>query len=91
MPILKLNRDDELREFEFNLDYLMSMTAKELFAKMVQRSDEIKEMLIRYGYRKPVAIIKRSPSSVRRHRRQRVSRTRIRKNNSGPRYPHQTD
>ncbi len=78
MPILKLERDDEEREFEFNLDYLMSLTTQELFDKMVQRSNEIKEMLIRYGHREPVAIIKRPARPLRRHRRERVSSARVR-------------
>ncbi len=79
MPILKLDRDDEAREFEFELDYLMSLTTRELFDKMIQRSNEIKEMLIRDGHREPVAIIKRPARPLRRYRRQRVPGTRIRK------------
>lgn len=78
MPILKLEKDDEDLEFEFNLEYLMTLTTGEQFAKMTQRSNEIKEMLIRYGHRKPVAVIKRSPGPVRRHRGKRISRSRVR-------------
>ncbi|MGB8647232.1 MAG: hypothetical protein WCF84_18485 [Anaerolineae bacterium] len=65
MPILKLGRHDAKRELEFELDYMASFTTSELFAKMVQRSNEIKEMLIRYGHRKPVAIIKRPARALR--------------------------
>ena len=68
-PILKLALDDEKREFEANLEYLRSHTTQQLFDKMIQRSNEIKEMLIRYGHRESVAIIKRPARPLRRHRR----------------------
>jgi hypothetical protein len=58
-PILKLDHDDEERERAFELDYLLSLTTRERFELMIRRSDEIKRMLIRYGHRKPVEIVKR--------------------------------
>jgi hypothetical protein len=58
-PILKLDRDDEERELEFELAYQRSLTTEERFRMMFQKSRELAEMLIRYGHRKPVEIIKR--------------------------------
>ncbi len=58
-PILKLNSHDEERERTFELDYLLSLSTKERFQMMIQKSDEIKRMLIRHEYRKPVEVIKR--------------------------------
>jgi len=58
-PILKLNSHDEERERTFELDYLLSLSTKERFQMMIQKSDEIKRMLIRHEYRKPIEVIKR--------------------------------
>ena len=80
--ILKLALDDEEREFEANLEYLCSHTTQQLFDKMIQRSNEIKEMLIQNGYRSPAAIIKRSARSIRRHRSKRLSRARVCQNHA---------
>ncbi len=75
--VLILDHDDPEREFEFELEYLMSLTTQQLFDKMIRRSNEIKEMLIQNGYRESVAIIKRPARPVRRHRSKRVSRARL--------------
>lgn len=58
-PILKLNYHDEERERTFELDYLLSLSTKERFQMMIQKSNEIKRILIRHEYRKPVEVIKR--------------------------------
>ena len=58
-PILKLDHDDEERELEFELDYLLSLTTAQRFEMMIRQSDEIKRTLIRNGHRKPVEIVKR--------------------------------
>lgn len=58
-PVLKLDRDDEERELEFELAYQRSLTTEERFRMMFQKSREIAEMLIRHGHRKPFEIIKR--------------------------------
>ncbi|MBT9137873.1 hypothetical protein B9J77_04925 [candidate division NPL-UPA2 bacterium Unc8] len=58
-PILKLSNHDEKRERAFELEYLLSLTTKERFQMMIQKSDEIKRTLIRNGYRRPIEIIKR--------------------------------
>ena len=59
VPILKLDRSDESRELEFELDYQLSLSVEERFQMMFQKSREIKEMLVNNGYRKPFEIIKR--------------------------------
>ena len=53
-PILILDHDDPEREFEFELKYLMSLTTQQRFEMMIKRSNDVKEMLIRHGYRRPV-------------------------------------
>jgi hypothetical protein len=60
MPVLKLGKDDENREIEFELHYLKSLTTKERFLIMQNKSDEMKKMLRKRGYRKPTKIVKRS-------------------------------
>ena len=58
-PILKLENDDQDRELEFELEYQLSLTVKQRFRMMFQKSRELAEMLDRYGHRKPFEIIKR--------------------------------
>jgi hypothetical protein len=60
MPVLKLEKDDENREIEFELSYLKSLTTKESFLLMQKKSEEIKKMLRSRGYRKSSEIVKRS-------------------------------
>ena len=43
MPVLKLDKDDETREIEFELHYLMSLTVKERFHMMLMKSEEMKK------------------------------------------------
>ncbi|MGQ9585871.1 MAG: hypothetical protein ACUVXG_10790 [Anaerolineae bacterium] len=57
--ILKLERDDEERELEFELAYLRSLTTEQRFELMFRKSRELAEVLLRCGYRKPVEIVKR--------------------------------
>lgn len=75
--ILKLVHDDPEREFEFELEYLMSLTTQQRYKMMFERSREMMERMIRYGHIKPVEIIKRAARPVRRHRRNRVSKARF--------------
>jgi hypothetical protein len=60
-PILEvgLGEEDEERELEFELDYLASLTVQERFMLLFRRAREIREMLLRYGYRKPFEIVER--------------------------------
>jgi hypothetical protein len=59
MPVLKLEKDDEKKEIEFELCYLRSLTARERFLLMQKKSEEIKKMLRSRAYRKPPEIVKR--------------------------------
>ena len=56
--ILLVKGDQPKLELEFELDFQASLTTKQRFEMMFIRSNQIKEMLIRHGYRKPVEIIK---------------------------------
>ena len=60
MPVLKLEKDDENREIEFELCYLKSLTTRERFLLMQKKTEEMKKMLRKRGYRKPSEIFKRS-------------------------------
>jgi hypothetical protein len=60
MAVLKLDKDDENREIEFELCYLKSLTTRERFMLMQKKSEEIKKMLRARGYRKSPEIVKRS-------------------------------
>ena len=60
MAILKIEKDDENREIEFELSYLRSLTTRERFMLMQKKSEEIKKMLRSRGYRKSFEIVKRS-------------------------------
>jgi len=60
MPVLKLEKDDENREIEFELCYLKSLTTRERFLLMQKKTEEIKKMLRKCGYRKSSEIVKRS-------------------------------
>lgn len=59
MAVLKIEKDDENREIEFELSYLKSLTTRERFMLMQKKSEEIKKMLRSSGYRKATEIIKR--------------------------------
>jgi hypothetical protein len=60
MAVLKIEKDDENREIEFELSYLKALTTRERFLLMLNKSDEIKKMLVKYGYRKSAEIVKRT-------------------------------
>jgi hypothetical protein len=57
--ILKLAKDDPEREFEFELEYMLSLTTQQRFEMMHNASQRVMETLIRHGHRKPVEIVKR--------------------------------
>ena len=77
-PILKLTRDDPKRELEFELDYMASLTARQRYALMFQRSREMMERMIRHGHLNPIEIVKRPARRVRHHRRNGISNARVR-------------
>ena len=60
MPILILDRDDEAREMEFELEYQQSLTTQQRIALLEEKRKFIQQQLCRYGHRKPFEIIKRS-------------------------------
>ena len=60
MAVLKLTRDNEALEIEFELRYLKTLTTKDRFFMMQQKSDEMKKLLRKHGYGKSTEIIKRA-------------------------------
>ncbi len=62
MAVLKLDKDDEKREVIFECDFLFSLSTKERFALMNNKSEIIKRTLLRHGYRKPVEITEAPPA-----------------------------
>ena len=66
MAILKLDKHDEAKEIEFELDYLTSLTTRERFEMMFQKREELLNLLSsatgkRNERRKTTEIIKREP------------------------------
>jgi hypothetical protein len=62
MAILKLDKHNEEKEIEFELDYLTSLTTKQRFQMMFQKTKEMLSLLKKNEYRKVTEIIKRKPS-----------------------------
>ena len=60
MAVLKLERDDERREIEFELDYLASLTTRQRFQMMLQKSREMALLLKRNGRRRSTQVVKRT-------------------------------
>ena len=62
MAILKLDRHDEDKEIEFELDYLTSFTTSRRFEMMFRKTREILSLLKkRKTNRKVTEVIKRKP------------------------------
>lgn len=62
MAILKLDRHDEDKEIEFELDYLMSLTTSQRFQMMFTKTQEILSLLKKPNANRAVTtIIKRKP------------------------------
>jgi hypothetical protein len=60
MAILKLDKDDEKKEIEFELDYLTSLTTSQRFQLMFRKTQEMLSLLKeRNEHRKITEIIKR--------------------------------
>jgi hypothetical protein len=57
--ILILKDHNETDEIDFELDYLLSLSIRERFLLMENRSLEIKNLLAEHGHRRPTEIIKR--------------------------------
>ena len=60
MAVLKLEKDDEQREIEFELDYLTSLTTQQRFQMMAQKSREMILLLRRNEHRKSTQVVKRT-------------------------------
>lgn len=60
MAVLKLEKNNESQEIEFELDYLTSLTTRQRFQMMLQKSREMALLLKRNGRRKSTQVIKRT-------------------------------
>ena len=60
MRILKMNKHNDKQEIEFELKYLKSLSIKERFKMMFQKTREMMELLERNGHRRPFEVIKRT-------------------------------
>ena len=60
MAVLKLKKANERREIEFELDYLASLTTRQRFGMMLQKSREMALLLKRNGRRKSTQVVKRT-------------------------------
>lgn len=61
MAILKLDRHNEDKEVEFELDYLASLTTSQRFEMMFRKTEEMLSLLKRNEHRTTTEIIKRKP------------------------------
>jgi hypothetical protein len=61
MAILKLDKHNEDKEIEFELDYLTSLTTRQRFELMFRKTKEMLSLLKRNERGKTTKIIKRKP------------------------------
>jgi len=61
MAILKLDKHNEDKEIEFELDYLTSLTTRQRFELMFRKTREMQRLLKRNKRRKTTEVIKRKP------------------------------
>ena len=59
-PVLKLDHHDEEKEIDFELEYLLSLTRKQRFQMMHEKTREMIDLLRRHGYGKAHQVIKRT-------------------------------
>ncbi len=67
-PILKIKKHNERKEIEFELKYLLSLTTRQRFEMMFKKTEEMKKLLEKSGYRPDpfgTEIIKRTEGSGR--------------------------
>lgn len=60
MTVLKLSKDDENREIEFELKHLLSLTTRQRFQMMFKKTQEMRRLAGKHGYGKTTQIIKRT-------------------------------
>jgi hypothetical protein len=58
-PILKLDHDDPEKELAFELDFQLSLTTAQRVERMLRRSGEFKQEMVRRGHRRSVEITTR--------------------------------
>ena len=58
--VLKLIKDNEEKEIDFELKYQMSLTKRQRFEMMFKKTEELLSLLGKSGHRKTFEIIKRS-------------------------------
>jgi hypothetical protein len=58
--VLKLKTDNERKEIEFELRYLVSLTVKQRFQLMFRKIQEILRLLKKSGQRRSFEVIKRT-------------------------------
>jgi hypothetical protein len=56
MAVLKLTKHNENREIEFELDYLLSLTTKQRFQMMFEKSRQMASLLKKNWGRKTVVV-----------------------------------
>jgi len=56
MAVLKLTNPDEKREIEFELDYLLSLTTRQRFEMMFEKSRKMASLLKKNWGRKTIVI-----------------------------------
>ena len=59
MAVLKLNKHDEKKEIEFELDYLTSLTIQQRFRMMFEKTRQVVSLLNRNEHQKTTEIVKR--------------------------------
>ena len=57
--LLLLKKDDEKKEIEFELQYLLSLTIQERFQLMLRKSREMQALLEQNGHGKTAEVLKR--------------------------------
>lgn len=60
MAVLKLKRHNAKKEMDFEIKYLKSLSIKQRFVLMFQKSKEMIKLLEKSGHRKSFEIIKRA-------------------------------
>lgn len=58
--ILKLEKHDESKEIDFELEYLLSLTTKQRFQLMFNKTTEMFNLMRKSGHGKTTQIIKRA-------------------------------